>query len=312
MAITETMKAADTSGKASLRGEEIPLWAPFSPPGSEGLDLQEQVIDHGPLGDPRRTLSGIAAPSLSAYFPQQPNGAAAVLIGGGGYTSLVIDTEGTDVARWLNTLGVTAFVLKHRLPGEGHAEGQLVPLQDGQRALRLVRQRAAEWGLDAARIGVVGLSSGAHLASMMGTSFAERVYAPRDAIDAADARPSFMVLGYGPYSANARQSLINPQQAPMLPVEKQALYDRFPTDQQIHADTPPCFLMHTDNDARVNPLNSIRFYLALKAAGLPAELHIFQDGGHGVAIRRTEGYPVASWPRLCANWLQQQGFLPAA
>jgi acetyl esterase/lipase len=292
------------------QAQEIALWPAGKVPGSAGLKLAESAVDSGAPGDPQRTIKGIAVPTLTAYLPAKPNGAAAVITAGGGYTGLVIDKEGTDIARWLNTLGITAFVLKHRLPAEGHADGPHVPLQDGQRAMRLVRQHAAEWALDPKRIGVVGLSSGGHMASMIGTAYKQQVHTAVDAIDAVSARPDFMVLAYGSFSSNARKHLIDPAQPPVLPVEKQALYDEFPTDQLVDAQTPPTFLMHTDEDDKVDPRNSVRFYLALKNAGLPAELHIFKDGKHGVAIRKTTGLAVAVWPQLCAAWLGSIDVIP--
>lgn len=290
---------------AGLRtGQAIALWGSEPAPGSQGLNLLEASVDTGTPGDPQRTLSKIGSPDMTVYVPARPNGTSALITAGGGYTSLVIDKEGTDIARWLNSLGVTAFVLKFRLPGEGHQNGMDVPLQDGQRAIRLVRAHAAEWGLDPRRIGIFGFSSGGHTASMIGTAYAKAVYAPRDAADRQSARPDFMVLSYGPHSSNARKFLVDPGQAPVAPPEKQALYDEYPTDQMVTKDTPPTFLMHTDEDNRVDPRNSVRFYMALKQAGLPAELHIFKDGPHGVAIRNAAGLPVAAWTGLCEAWLR--------
>lgn len=285
-------------------GAEMPLWGDRPAPGSENVSLTESVLrDDGAPGDPLRTLRGIAVPTVTAYLPFKPNGTAAIVAGGGGYVNLVIDKEGTDIARWLCTIGVTAFVLKHRLPGEGHADGKFVPLQDAQRALRLIRANAPVWGLAPDRIGVVGLSSGGHLGAMLGTSFARQVYAPRDDIDRISARPDFMILGYGPFSQNARACLIKPDQAPLPPPEKQDMYDEFPVDRQVSAETPPAFLFNTDVDKVVSPINGIRMYLAMREAGRPVELHIFQDGVHGVAIRNTAGLPVARWPDMARDWL---------
>lgn len=289
---------------------EYPLW-PKTPPGSEAVSLQEKSVDSSQdPNDPQRTLSGIATPTIRAFIPEKPNGAAAVITVGGGYTSLVIDKEGTDIALWLNSLGVTAFVLKNRLPGEGHRDGKYVPLQDAQRALRLVRANARNWRLDPTKIGAVGLSSGGHLASTLGTNYDKKVYSPIDKYDAESARPDFLILAYGPHSSNSRQHLINPQQKPVEPLEKQALYDEFPTDQQINSKTPISFLVTADNDDRVDARNSTRFYDALKAAGVKAELHIFQDGKHGFAIRNAQGYPVAIWPQLAEQWLQANHIIP--
>lgn len=291
-------------------GVEYKLW-PATPPGSAGLTLVEKSKDSSkdPI-DPQRTLEGIAEPSIRAFLPKSPNGTAVIITVGGGYTSLVIDKEGTDIATWLNTLGVTAFVVKNRLPGEGHADGKNVPLQDVQRALRLVRANAVEWKLDAAKIGVVGLSSGGHLASTLGTNYAKKVYQQVDASDSVSARPDFLILAYGPHSGNARNSLINPDQKPLEPAQKQALYDEYPTDQQITKETPLAFLVTADNDDKVDARNSTRFYNALKAAGVPAELHIFQDGKHGFAIRNAKGYPVAIWTVLAENWLRANKIIP--
>lgn len=283
------------------------LW-PATPPGSAGVNLVEKSTDESKNpNDPQRTLTGIAIPTIRAFIPAQPNGAAAVITVGGGYTALVIDKEGTDIAKWLNTLGITAFVIKNRLPGEGHADGPNVPLQDGQRAIRVVRAHAAEWGINPAKIGIVGLSSGGHMASMIGTNYNKPVYAAVDASDQVSARPDFMVLAYGPHSSNARKYLINPEQKPVAPPEKQALYDEYPTDRQVNRDTAPTFLVTASDDNKVDARNSTRFYDALVTAGVPAELHIFKDGKHGFAIRNAVGYPIAIWTTLAADWMKSIG-----
>lgn len=304
------MMSGQTLASPITHGVEYKLW-PVTPPGSEGLNLKEASKNESKdPNDPQRSLWQIADPTIRAFLPAKPNGAAAVITAGGGYTNLVIDKEGTDIARWLNSLGVTAFVIKNRLPGEGHKDGKNVPLQDGQRAIRIVRSNALEWGIDPKKIGIVGLSSGGHMASMIGTNYDKKVYTPVDANDVSSARPDFMILAYGPHSSNARKFLLNPEQKPVDPPQKQELYDEYPTDQQVTKDTPPAFLMHTDVDNKVDPRNSVRFYMAMKAAGLPAELHIFKDGPHGVAIRNTKGLPVAIWTTLAEDWLRSSKFIP--
>lgn len=302
---------SNTSLALSLQHKtEYPLW-PGTAPGSATISLHEKSVDSSQdPNDPQRTLTAIATPTIRAFIPEHPNGAAALISVGGGYTSLVIDKEGTDIAHWLNNLGITAFVLKNRLPGEGHSNGKWVPLQDAQRALRLIRANAKSWGIDPARIGAVGLSSGGHLASTLGTNYEKNVYPHKDKIDAQTARPDFLILAYGPHSGNARNYLINPEQQPLTPAEKQALYDEFPTDQQVTRNTPPSFLVTAHNDDKVDARNSTRFYDALKAAGVAAELHIFQDGKHGFAIRNTKGYPVALWTQLAEQWLQANKIIP--
>lgn len=285
--------------------DEIPLWGDEPAPGSEGLVLVERIE-----GLARRVVTAIVRSTLTVYLPTgRRTGASALVIPGGGYTSIVFDKEGVEVARWLAGVGVAAFVLKHRLPGEGHADGARVPLQDAQRALRMIRGRAAESRLDPDKTGVVGLSSGAHLAATLGAAHDQPVYTARDGFDALSARPAFMALAYGPYSGNARDSLIDPAQAPLSPPEKQALYDAFPVDRLVSGDTPPAFLVSADDDHRVNPVNSIRLYLALRAAGIPSELHIFKNGGHGFAIFEAQGKAVATWTRLCEMWLASLGMM---
>ncbi len=282
----------------------ILLWGPDDAPDS---GAPSETFEGGPG---RRVVRGVRRPSLTPFLPAQPSGTAAVVIPGGGYTSLMLDKEGTAVARWLSGIGVAAFVLRHRLPGEGH--GAHAPLQDAQRAMRLLRRRAAEWNLDSARIGAVGLSSGAHLAASLGVAHGRRLARPIDDTDTLPARPAFLVLGYGPYSGNARDSLIDPDQAPLAPPEKQALYDAYPVDRMVTADAPPAFLVTAGDDVRVPPENSLRLYRALAAVGVPAELHVFAGGGHGFAIDEAQGRPVAAWTGLCEAWLAWLGLLPGA
>jgi acetyl esterase/lipase len=291
-------------------GEEYKLWQGI-PPGSEGLKLVEQTVNSSnDPEDPLRSLTAISTPSIRAFIPAKPNGTSAIIIVGGGYMTLVIDKEGSDIAKWLNTLGITAFVIKNRLPAEGHLDGKNVPLQDVQRALRLVRANAAEWKLHSNKIGVFGFSAGGHLASTLGTNYDKKVYASTDDTDKISARPDFMVLAYGPHSGSSRKHLINPNQKLIEPAVKQEIYDEYPTSYQVTKDTAPTFLVTADNDDKVDSRNSTRFYDALKAAGVPAELHIFQDGKHGFAIRNSKDYPIAIWTLLCENWMRSNKFIP--
>lgn len=291
-------------------GAEYNLW-PGTAPGSEGVKLVEQIVDSSnDPKDPLRSITAVSTPTIRAFIPEKPNGTSAIIIVGGGYMTLVIDKEGTDIAKWLNTLGITAFVVKNRLPAEGHKDGKNVPLQDVQRALRLIRSNANEWKLNPQKIGLFGFSAGGHLASTLGTNYNKNVYTAVDTTDKVSARPDFMVLAYGPHSGSSRQHLINPQQPLIEPAVKQAIYDEYPTSYQVTPDTAPTFLVTANNDDKVDARNSTRFYDALKAAGVPAELHIFQDGKHGFAIRNSKGYPIAIWTLLCENWLRSNKFIP--
>lgn len=288
--------------------EELFLW-PGAAPGSEGVIITEQTSDDRDNPElPNRNIKGITKPSLTLFVPEKPNGIGVLVMPGGGYTKLVFDKEGTDIAKWLVSIGITAFVLKSRLPGEGHKDGKNVPLQDAQRAMRLIRSQADRWALDPQKLGAVGLSSGGHLAATLGTNFNKSVYAPVDAFDEESARPDFMVIGYAPISTNARQPVNGPANPPMSPLAKQEMYDEYPADQQITHETPRTFLVMADNDHRVPTENLIRFYRGLKSEDVPAELHIFMTGGHGFAIRNAAG-PIANWTAMCREWFIAGGLL---
>lgn len=286
----------------------IALW-PGPVPGAGNTAMHELVSDdvHDAV-QPSRSLRGVSTPALTAFHAAAPTGAAMLVIPGGGYTQLVVDKEGFEVARWLNTLGIDAFVLLHRLPGEGHADGAQAPLRDAQRALRTLRGLAPTAGFDTARIGVLGLSSGGHLAAALAANHAAVLSPALDGIDAGSARPDLVIAGYAPISGNARDALLDPAQAPLSPPEKQALYDAYPVDRQVTGNFPPTFLVASDADRRVPAENFLRLVAALRQAGVPTELHVFSDAAHGFALRSSG--PVSAWPGLCAAWLRKRGFLP--
>jgi acetyl esterase/lipase len=300
------MVSVQAAGQAVKNNEEIFLWTGAAP-GSENVVIKEITTDESKNPAVQsRSIQGITKPSITAFFPQQQNGVAALIVPGGGYTNIVFDKEGTDIAKWLNSFGVTAFVLKSRLPGEGHENYTEVPLQDAQRAMRMIRGNAATWGLNPAKLGVVGLSAGGHLASMLGTNYDKEVYdRSTDALDKESARPDFMVLAYAPISTNARIPE-NGEKTPLKPIQKQELYDEYPTDQQVTADTPKTFLVCAYDDQKVPMENSLRFTNSLKKAGVDAELHVFMKGKHGFAIRNAKG-PIAEWTNLCKAWMNEIG-----
>jgi acetyl esterase/lipase len=297
---------SQAAGEPMKSNEEIFLW-PGVAPGSENVTIKEVIKDQSK--DPNvksRNIVGITKPSITAFFPEKQNGVVALIVPGGGYTNIVFDKEGTDIAKWLNSFGVTAFVLKSRLPGEGHANYTEVPLQDSQRAMRIIRGHAVAWGLNPAKIGVIGLSAGGHLASMLGTNYDKIVYDRSiDAMDRESARPDFMVLAYAPISTNARIPE-NDKKAPLTPIQKQELYDEYPTDKQVTADTPKTFLVCAYDDPKVPMENSLRFANSLKKVGVDAELHVFMKGNHGFAIRNAKG-PITEWTNLCKAWMNEIG-----
>ncbi len=217
---------------------------------------------------------------------------AVIIAPGGSYRALSMNKEGRLPANYLNTLGIAAFVLKYRLGPKYHHP---IELGDIQRAIRTVRARAAEWHIDPARIGVLGFSAGGHLASTASTHFDAGDAMAGDPIDRAGSRPDFAILGY------PKTNLLGENADP-------ALARNLSTDTQITADTPPTFLFHTNADTTVPVENSIYYFLALRKAGVPAEMHIFKDGAHGAGMPMQDP-ALSEWPKVLANWLRAGGFL---
>jgi acetyl esterase/lipase len=306
---------ADTlvPGDGAIAGdptENIPLW-PGTPPGGEGLDLPPiRVFDHEPpyIRPVDRAIDRIGVPVMNVLRPRRPGGAALIIAPGGGYVREMLDFEGMDVARRFNQAGVTCFVLRYRLPGEGWRDRADVPLQDAQRAMRLVRTHAAHYGIDPARIGFMGFSAGGHVAASIATRFAADVYQPVDGADRNDARPSFSVpmypvitMGEGCH-AGSRDHLLG------TPASAQAI-DTYSCERHVPADAPPAFLCLAADDATVPPLaNGLAYYRALQQARVPSALHMFEVGGHGFGLARAVGKPVAVWPDLVLAWGRQHGF----
>ncbi len=249
-------------------------------------------------------------PQLRVYRSpaDRATGAGIVVCPGGGYQVLASDHEGQQVARWLNTIGVTAFVLKYRL---GPRYRHPIPLQDAQRALRHVRSNADEYGVAADRIGIMGFSAGGHLAATAATHFDDGDASSTDPVARASCRPDFVVLGYPVISfqddtthGGSRKNLLGEAPDPEL-------VELLSNEKQVTSETPPAFLFHTGEDSAVPVQNSLKFYTACVRAGVPAELHIYQFGPHGVGL--AEGDPVGtSWKDRLADWLRTSGFLSAA
>lgn len=307
----ETPVAPDGSpDAASLPGEEILLW-PGDAPGSGELPLQEVFTERS--RDPSRhdrIFTGVLRPSLRMLRPAAPNGVAVIVAPGGAYQRFVIDKEGLDVAEWLNGLGVTAFVLKYRLPDEGHAAPADVPLQDAQRAMRVLRGRAESLGIDPQRIGILGFSAGGHLAGSLAAYPDSAVYSPVDDADQQSARPDFVVLVYPVVNTGFTQpDVLERYPGLRLAVSKYPLEPSL-VQPEASKEWPPTFLLHTADDPSVSDEGSLRLYHALRAAGEPAEIHVFRRGGHGFGIRNAEG-PVARWPALCGEWIRSLGVLGA-
>jgi acetyl esterase/lipase len=273
----------------------LPVW-PSVAPGAPANPLAEADAttpkDNLIAGKPLVRLGNVSTPTLTLYTPKGKNtGAAVIVFPGGGYNILAIDLEGTDVCDWLNSIGVNCILLKYRVPNTGPYPKSPAALQDAQRALGLVRSHAVEWKIDPNRIGVLGFSAGAHLAAALSTHFDERIYAPVDAADTLSCRPDFAVIVYPGYLALAEKDFApNP--------------DINPT-----AKTPPTFILQAEDDP-VHVENAVVYFMALKNAKVPAELHIYAQGGHGYGLRRT-ALPITAWPQSVEEWMRTIKILPA-
>ncbi len=249
-------------------------------------------------------------PELTAYRPEKPNGTAVVICPGGGYGFLAMDHEGKQVAEFMVKHGVTAFVLKYRIVTKDRPGPLLdAPLLDAQRAIRTVRAKAKDYGIDPAKVGIMGFSAGGHLASTATTHFDSGLLKDGDTIDKQSCRPDFSILAYPVITmeppvthGGSRRNLLGDKPDAQV-VEK------FSNEKQVTKDTPPVFLFHTSADTVVVPENATRFYLACKAAKVPVELHIYEKGRHGVGLgtdpKATGGEKsVATWPDRLTDWMK--------
>jgi acetyl esterase/lipase len=248
-------------------------------------------------------------PSLTFYLPpaDKANGTAVVVCPGGGYGGLATGHEGKDPAQWLNRHGIAAFVLRYRLGPRYHHPA---PMQDAQRAMRLVRSRAKEWNLDPKRIGIWGFSAGGHLASTVATHFDDGRSDADDPIDRVSCRPDFAILCYPVITMRPRVTHGGSRRNLLGDKPDEALVMSLCNDEQVTEKTPPTFLFHTNEDKVVLPENSIRFYRALCQKKVPAELHIYEKGRHGVGLGVGLG-AVSAWPEQLAGWLKTRGLLAA-
>ncbi len=271
----------------------IPLW-PHDAPGAPANPAPEgnttTATDRIVAGKPVIRIGNVSSPTLTDYPPKSANsGAAIVVFPGGSYKVLAIDLEGTEVCDWLNSAGVTCVLVKYRVPGTGPYPKSDAALQDAQRAVGIVRQHAAEWHIDPKRIGVLGFSAGAHLAVAVSTHYDKRLYEPIDAADQLSCRPDFAAIIYPGYLALADSDF-----APNADIN--------PT-----ADTPPTFIVQAEDDP-VHVENAAVYFLQLKKAKVPAELHIYAEGGHGYGLRKT-ALPITTWPQTAEVWLHTIGVL---
>lgn len=280
-----------------ISARTIPLWGETPP----GPPAKPPVVSA--TLDPA-FITGVVRPELRVFRPAQSNGRALLVIPGGAYTFISIRNEGTDVARAMTARGYTVFVLVYRLPGEGWADRADVPLQDAQRAMRVIRAGAAGYGIDPATVAVLGFSAGGHLAASLITSAEEAVYGPRDAADALDARPNCAGLIYPVIAATSPYTHPLSAQNLLGPTPTAALIERRSPARHVDAATPPTFLVHSIDDEAVPYQNTMLFLDAMRAAHRPVELHLFEEGGHGFGIGPANA-PAGQWPTLFAAFLER-------
>ncbi len=278
-------------GNASIAQEiTLKLW-PGAAPHETGEFGPETIIPNRPGGKQALRITQVVEPTLSVFRPSKAadTGCAVVICPGGAYRHLAFDLEGTEIAKWFNTIGVTAIVLKYRVPRRSETEIQPAPLSDVQRAIRIARSNAKKWGIDSQRIGVMGFSAGGHLAVMAATHWDRPTYDRIDETDEIDCRPNFLIPVYPAYLVDRKDS------------------SRLVDDVRVTEQTPPSFIVVAEDDAD-RAVGAALLFIALKKAKVVSELHIYSKGGHGYGLRPSE-LPVSSWPRRCHDWMKTSGLL---
>jgi acetyl esterase/lipase len=292
----------------------IEIW-PGKGPGSENLDANYGTPEGTYTGDcltENRKCDGISITTIVPFFPSKPNGTSVIICPGGSYAELSYDVEGTTIAQWLNSLNITTFILKYRLPQTtGHVNRWNVPLQDAQRAVRVIKSNAASWGLNADKVGIMGFSAGGHVAATLATKYNVSVYPRRDATDDLSARPAFIVLCYALITmtdahthSTARANLFGTT----TPTSNQI--NAFSAELNVTSSTPKTFLAHSKTDSSVDYENSELFSSALNAKGVSNELHLYNSGKHGIGLCRdvTSDFH-QNWTTDCQAWLNANGLL---
>ncbi len=285
------------------QNQVLPLWKVI-PQEIKAPDYKEkEILQDGKV----QSTSLVSIPTLSVFLPSgiKENQTAIIILPGGGYQHLAIDKEGTKVAEWFKSLGIVAFVLKYRLPNDQIMTNKTVgPLQDAQEAIRVVRQNAAKWNIDPNKIGIMGFSAGGHLASTLATHYDDRVYETSSKVSA---RPDFSLLIYPVISMQNDITHKGSQVSLLGENASQQDIDSFSNEKRVTAQTPPAFLVHATDDGAVLPENSINYYLALKNNKVVAELHLYENGGHGfgLGVKDTSKF----WTKACEDWLKSNGYL---
>lgn len=286
------------------QAEIIPVWPDTIPGVIINKDYQEIALDkEGNVYN----ISRVTTPMLSVFFPEKSkaNNSAVIICPGGGYSHLSIDKEGTKIALWLNSLGITSIVLKYRLPSDLIMKDKSIgPLQDAQEALRIVRRNAERWNLDVNKIGIIGFSAGGHLAATLSTHYDDNLYKTPDSIGA---RPDFSILMYPVISMKNKITHKGSRKHLLGTRPSNSLVNKFSNELCVNSQTPPAFLVHATDDKVVPIENSIKYYKALRNNNISAEMLVLEKGGHGFGLGMDDTGPY--WPELCEKWLRSNDYI---
>jgi acetyl esterase/lipase len=283
--------------------EFIPLWPKNHLPNSKNLQLKDSIANE--------RIYRVGTPGMYAFFPgaQENKGAAVVICPGGGYERLAYIISGLQLAKWFNTMGIAAFVLNYRLPNTPDLkQREIGPLMDAQRAIRLIRANAARWGIKLDKVGIMGTSSGGHLAATAST-LTDDVSAVKDSLDQQSFRPDFTILVSPVIDLSTTYAHAGSVRNLLGPDAGDALKRRFSIQLQVTDNNPPCFIADAVNDKSVNPMNSLLFYQALLQHHIPVSFHAFPQGAHAIALRNNPG-STQLWPQLCEAWLFEMNIIP--
>lgn len=300
LALLTAASGAHAQDRAQAPTQEMLLWRGAPPGPAHRIDGPERT---GNDGAATGAVWNVSTPRMEIYRPVRPNGTAVLVIGGGGYFRIQIGSAARPIARWLQSQGVTVFVLFYRLPGDGWSPE--APFQDGQRAMRLIRAQAPRFGIDPAKVGVIGSSAGGHLAGMLATQGDAPFYTPTDGADRLSGRPDFAALLYPVVSMRPPIDTTRSRRELAAAPDFVA---RFSVERHVDAHTPPLFLAHSADDPIADVRHSQWLNDAMRAARRPVELHVFRSGGHSWGMGRP-GSEVSAWPQLFRRWARDRGFM---
>jgi len=284
---------------AYSQDELVPLWEEGNIP-NQNETKEKEIVEEKSIV----IVRNVQNPTLEVYLPsrQTATGQGVIVCPGGGYHVLAYDWEGTDIAKWLNSQGIAAFVLKYRLPvSKSLIVPHEAPLMDAKRAIRTIRYHAKKWNVSPEKIGIMGFSAGGHLASTLATHFGDHQN-PSDSIDQINARPDFSILAYPRITMDTTYGKSSSRTALLGDSPEMKLVEYYSNELHVSTETPPAFLIHCADDEGTPPINSILFYQALQKHKIPSELHIFPEGGHGFALAKGKGR-LESWTNLLSSWL---------